>query len=42
MKTVVMVLMVPANTEVLDKGKMTQDKIAMERRGLYPHSPAYT
>jgi len=40
MKTVVMVLIVPASTEVLDKGKITQDKMAMERRGLYPHSPA--
>ena len=34
MKTVVMALIVPARTEVLDKGKMTQDKMAMERRGL--------
>ena len=42
MKTVVMALMVPASMEVPDRGKMTQDTAAMERRGLYPHNPAYT
>ena len=41
MNTVVKVLTVPATRDVPDMGRMTQDTAAMDRRGLYPHSPRY-
>ena len=42
MPTVVMVLAMAARIEEPDTGSVTQDTAAMDRMGLYPHSPEYT